>query len=420
MRLTDSVEQASPSKTKTSTDVSVAIVCIAPLRSGAVLGGTYSAALGESLQEDGVCVELWTRKSAEIQAELNVPVRQVWRSGALAWLDVLKSVIGIRPRIVHIQHYFFLFGNGAAGEISTVLLLLSLAMLGTRVVVTLHDVPGKDQITADYVKLHKYAYPAVLARLGIMVLVQVIGRFAGEIIVHNKLFAERLVSFGVKPEKINIIPHMPLRSKPFERSVARTKLKLDNTGPIVLFFGYATGYKGIDQLLDAFEILEKGGAAVRLLLGAGVHPKMGARRDYNDYYSAMKSRAGSIQLVDFIGFIDPQELDIYISAADLGILPYVEYHGASGPLYYYLSHERPVLVSTCISEHNPDFSIGTFGKNSNEIATTIMRFFEDASFRERVSHECAEARRALFSDASLRLTREVYSKSLDSPLPDAT
>jgi len=402
-----------------SAEVSVAIICIAPLRNAAILGGTYSAVLGEGLCADGTRVELWTRKSAEMLAELDVPVRQIWRSGALAWLDVLKAVLKIRPRVVHLQHYFFLFGNGAAGELSAMLLMLSLAVLGTRVVVTLHDVPGKEQITAEYVKLHKYDYPAFFVLAGITTLMYLLGKCANEIIVHNELFAGRLVKFGVDPRKINVVPFPLPPSKPVDRSSARETLGLDVAGRVVLFFGYATGYKGIEQLLGAFEILEERGSMVRLLLGAGVHPKMGATPKYAEYYSAMESRARAIGLVNFVGFIDPADLDTYISAADLGILPYVEYHGASGPLYYYLSHQRPVLVSTRISEHTAGLRTGTFGTTPDEIALAICRFFEEEPFAEVVHRECAELRATLFSDAYLTLTREVYSKALNSSFSGA-
>ena len=398
-----------------NTGLSVAIVCIAPLRRTAILGGTYSAVLGDALYDTGTNVELWTKRSAEATADLDVPVRQVWRSGALAWLDIVRAVLARRPRIVHLQHYFFLFGNGAGGELATLLLLLCLPLLRTRVVVTLHDVPGKAQITPAYIKLHKYNYPALFVLAGITTLMYLLGSVASQIIVHNELFAGRLVDFGVDPLKINIIPHMPLPSNSIDRATARRALGLDEAGHIVLFFGYATGYKGIEQLLGAFEILETRGSTVRLLLGAGVHPKMGNAAEYAEYYSAMESRARAIHLVEPVGFIDPADLDTYISAADLGILPYVEYHGASGPLYFYLSHERPVLMSTQISEHTPGIVSGFFDVAPTEIAAAISRFFDDESFRESVCRESADLRGALFSDNYLTLTREVYGKATRGP-----
>jgi len=400
--------------------LSIAIVCIAPLRDSAILGGTYSAVLGESLRREGLSVELWSRKSSETQVELDVPVRQVWRPGPFAWLDVLKAVIRIRPRIVHLQHYFFLFGNGAGGELSTMLLVLSLALVRRGAVVTLHDVPGREQITPQYVRLHKYNYPAWVALAGITALLYLLGTFAREIVVHNELFAGRLARFGVDPRKISVIPHMPLPSNPVERTSARKMLGLPDGERVVLFFGYATGYKGIELLLSAFEILEERGSNVRLLFGAGVHPKMGATHGYAEYYSGLETKARSIGLVDFIGFINSANLDTYISAADLGILPYVEYHGASGPLYYYLSHERPVLVSTSIARHTPGFECGAFAASPDAIADAISRFFEDGAFRESIQRESAEVRRTLFSDAYLILTRAVYDKALGSSVSGVT
>jgi len=406
--------------TQSRVELSVAIICIAPLRNSGVPGGAYAATLGEALQGNGMRVELWTRKSPEMHAEFDVPVRQVWRAGPWAWLDILKAVIERRPRIVHLQHFFFLLGNGAAGELSTMLLMFCLALVGSRVVVTLHDVPGKEQITPEYVKLHKYNYPASFALAGIATLLYLIGKVAREIIVLNEFFAERLARFGVDPRKINVIPHMPPPAHPVERSCARKTLGLDGTERIVLFFGFATAYKGIELLLSAFEILEERGSKVRLLLGAGFHPKVGATRGYPEYYSALETKARSIELVDFVGFIDSDDLDTYLSAADLGILPYVEYHGASGPLYYYMSHERPVLVSTCIAQHTPGFHSGAFATSPAAIADAISRFFEDESFRDSISRESAELRRTLLSDAYLIQTRNVYDKALRTSFSGAS
>ncbi len=393
----------------------VAIVCVAPLRSGPVLGGTYSSSLGEALAERGIEAELWTKKTAEPYADINVPIRQVWRPGLMAWLDIVRAVWKFKPDVLHVQYYFFLFGNGASGEISALLLALSMLLLRTRLVVTLHDVPEKERMTQQYLRLHKYHYPAPLVRAGVSAVFSVFGKAAQAVIVHGDRFAQRLIEFGVPSGKIAVIPHMPLLVKRIERTAARAQLNIRNGACVILFFGYATGYKGLESLLDAFEILERRKSYVRLILGAGIRPKSGDTPEYRRYYRRLEERARGMQYVRFVGFIESSQLDTYLSAADAGILPYLEYHGASGPLYYYLAHGCPVLVSRAVAENLPGLHAAVFENSPAAIAELIERFAEDQSVRTSIAAECAMQGDQTVSNGYLDLTREIYLQAAGAP-----
>ena len=393
----------------------VAIVCVAPLRSGPVLGGTYSSSLGEALAGRGIEAELWTKKTVEPYADVKVSIRQVWRPGLMAWLDIVRAVWKFKPDVLHVQYYFFLFGNGASGEISALLLALSMFLLRTRLVVTLHDVPERERMTQQYLRLHKYHYPAPLVRAGVSAVFSVFGKAAQAVIVHGDRFAQRLIEFGVPVGKIAVIPHMPLLVKRIERTAARAQLNIRNGACVILFFGYATGYKGLESLLDAFEILERRKSYVRLILGAGTRPKFGDTPEYQRYYRRLEARANSLSSVDFVGFIKPSELDTYLSAADAGILPYIEYHGASGPLYYYLAHGCPVLVSRPVAEDLPGFHAGVFESAPSAIADMIDRFAGDPALRTSIAAECSAQGDQAVSNGYLDLTREIYLQAAGAP-----
>jgi len=388
---------------------------VAPLRSGPVLGGTYSSSLGEALAERGIEAELWTKRTAEPYARVNVPVRQVWRPGVMAWLDIIRAVWRFKPDVLHVQYYFFLFGNGASGEISALLLALGMLFFRTRLVVTVHDVPERERMTQQYLRLHKYHYPALLVRAGVATVFSLFGKTARSIIVHGDRFAQRLVEFGVPAKKIAVIPHMPLLVKRIERTAARAQLDIRNGTCVILFFGYATGYKGLESLLDAFEILERRKSHVRLILGAGVRPKFGDTPEYRRYYRRLEERARSLKSVRFVGFIEPSQLDTYLSAADAGILPYLEYHGASGPLYYYLAHGCPVLVSRAVAEDLPGLHAGVFESAPAAMADLIDRFAEDQAVRTSIAAECATQGDQAVSNGYLELTREIYAQAAGAP-----
>jgi len=392
--------------------VKVALVCIAPLRDAGTVGGTYSAVLAEGLQADGVEVELWSRVCDEPHAPVGVPVLQVWRSGLFAWWDIVRAVRARKPDVVHFQHYFFVLGNSAAGEVSTIALMFALALMRVRVVSTLHDVPGRAQITPAYVRMHSYRYPAWFIRLALGWTFRIVAGLSRKTIVHQAVFVDRLAELGVPREKIDVIAHMALPSRPVERSAARTELGLPADAQIVLFFGYATGYKGIEELLAGFAVLAERGRRFVLVLGAGVHPKIFADPAYRAFYERLRASADALPNVEFVGFIESDRLDAYISAADAGILPYVEYHGASGPMYFYLSHRRPVLVSEQIADHTPELCAGAFATTPDGIATAVERFFDDPSVGAAIVEASELLRESVFANEYVELTRAAYDQAV--------
>lgn len=390
----------------------VAIVCIAPLRDEGTVGGTYSAVLGEGLQADGVEVELWSRVYDRPHAPVGAPVLQIWRPGLFAWWDIVRAVRARKPDLVHFQHYFFVLGNSAAGEISTIALMVALAFMRVRVVCTLHDVPAREQITPAYVRMHSYRYPAWFIRAALGWTFRIVAGLSRKAIVHQAVFVDRLTDLGVARAKIDVIGHMALPSQPVERSAARAALGLPADGRIVLFFGYATGYKGIEDLLAGFALLAERGRPFLLVLGAGIHPKIFGDPEYRAFYERLRATAEALPNVAFAGFIDTDRLDAYISAADAGILPYVEYHGASGPMYFYLSHRRPVLVSRQIADHTAELSAGAFETTPEGIADAVERFFDDPSVGAAIAEESELLRESVFANEYVGLTRTAYEQAL--------
>lgn len=390
----------------------VALIGLAPLRDAGTVGGTYSAVLAEGLQADGVDVELWSRVCDEPHARLDVPVLQIWRQGILAWFDILRAVRRRKPDVVHFQHYFFVLGNGAGGELSTIALMLALRIWGVRTITTLHDVPGLAQITDEYVRMHSYRYPAWFIRPALGWTFRIVAGASRKLIVHQAVFVERLAELGVAREKIDVIAHMALPTQPVEPAAARASLGLPADAQIVLFFGYATGYKGIDVLLAGFALLAARGRPYVLVLGAGVHPKIFADPEYRTFYAGLRATAEGLPNVEFAGFIDTDRLDAFISAADVGILPYVEYHGASGPMYFYLSHRRPVLVSAQIAEHTPQLRESAFATTPEGVAAAVERFFDEPSAREAIAGECERLRESVFANEYVEATRAAYDQAL--------
>lgn len=369
----------------------VALVSGVPLRNTGEIGAAYySNALAQELQAAGLDVEIWSKLGVGEAVQSQARIVPTWRPGLLSWLQIVRAVLRRRPDVVHVQHSMFVLGSGGGGEISMLLLLAALALLGVRVVVTCHDVPALDQIIPEYVRMHGYRYPAAVVILGLRVLFGMIGAVSKRVIVHQPAFADTLVhDFHVNRAKIDVVAHLPIPYRVHDQQSARQSLGIPKDDFVLLFFGFATRYKGIEALLSAMQNLQAD-AEVRLILGAGEHPKVAHTPEYERYYEALRHRAESTAHVQFAGFLPDERVDEYIDAADVAIFPYVEFQGMSGPLNQCASHGKPFLVSTRIAEKISGFSACVFEPEPSAIAHTISAYISDPQRRAAIQNECAQ------------------------------
>jgi len=151
------------------------------------------------------------------------------------------------------------------------------------------------------------------------------------LVVHSEHGRERLTrELGVDPDRVHVIPHgvfahladVPPRPPPFQ---------VDS--PVVLCFGLMRPYKGIDVLLQAWQMLGVPPAHAELWI-VGM-PRM----------DIAPLRAAAPPNVRFVPrFITDGELPAYFQRADLVVLPYREID-QSGVLFTALAFGKPLLLS---------------------------------------------------------------------------
>ena len=170
------------------------------------------------------------------------------------------------------------------------------------------------------------------------------------LICHSAGTAGRLASeFSTPRQKISVIPHGPLFAPAHapaasEAAAARKRLGLaaDPRRPLVLWQGVLAPYKGLDVLLDAWQLCaaacQRAGAPAPLLLIAGDGPralKAAARR-------AAALSGGTVR-VD-LGYIATARLPDYYTAADVLVYPYRAIT-TSGALLTGLAYAKPIVAS---------------------------------------------------------------------------
>jgi D-inositol-3-phosphate glycosyltransferase len=245
-------------------------------------------------------------------------------------------------------------------------------------------------------------------------------KLADHIFVHTKKMKHELVcEFDVEANKITVIPYGINNAVPFSeltRKEARRKLGLRNDEKAILFFGAIKQYKGLDDLVAAFQQIAARGDYRLIIAGE-------RKKGYEEYWQSIQqmiqrdpSREKVLQKIEFI---PDSEIEIYFRAADVAVLPYTEIF-QSGILFLAYAYGLPV-IATDVGSFSEDIVEGKTGlickpRDPGDLAITIQRYFKTELYRA-LEHRHQEIRDYALSRHSWSivadLTRNVYSKLLE-------
>lgn len=170
-----------------------------------------------------------------------------------------------------------------------------------------------------------------------------------------KIMGERLPDLQ---DRITAIPIAAnLEVVPVERSVARQEL-LRQTGwteaaQVIVFFGFLHPVKGIETLLQAFRNIYFNYPQTRLLLIGGIETLALSGESAQRYEHRLQQQIVELHLENVVhrtGYVSAAAASRYLTAADLGVLPF--HPGVtlkSGSLLALLAHRLPTII-TCSAE----------------------------------------------------------------------
>ena len=173
----------------------------------------------------------------------------------------------------------------------------------------------------------------------------IVYKSAKAIIVHSDYIKNMIAgTFRIEEKKIAVIPHgnfeIYLPEKTINRPEVRKSLKLADHDFALLFFGMIRKNKGLDLLLDAFEIVAHSDDRFKLII-AGSCPN---EQLYKHYKARIEKSPVNEKILFFSGFIPNDEVADFFIASDLVVLPYKEiYH--SGILHLAYSFGKPVITT---------------------------------------------------------------------------
>jgi len=165
------------------------------------------------------------------------------------------------------------------------------------------------------------------------------------IIVHSDFIKRKLIKeFPFCFSKTYIVPHGNfdnyLPDAPISKQVARNHFGLSDNDKVILFFGYIREYKGLELLLDAFEVAAAKDDKIKLIIaGAPINDVL--RNKYNNQILKSKFRD---RIIDHFNFIPSENIPLYFESSDILILPYKSIDH-SGIIHLSYSFSKPVIVT---------------------------------------------------------------------------
>jgi glycosyltransferase involved in cell wall biosynthesis len=318
-----------------------------PLREAIVLvemspsGGLFqfTVQLGDALAADGHQVILLTGPNPELSATqpgLDIrPVLPTWHPGdrgtgsptyqrvlragrlALAWVLLSMHLLRLRPRAVLWSNWRFSFEPLFVRILSTLLPGTTLGLLAHE---PLPRSDAKDTSTPKSGPLIEAAFGAAWRCLDV---VFVLGEDTRDVALRR---------WRPRAEVV-VIPHGDegalLKDVPEPVTM---------TGPVVLFFGTWTSYKGLDVLLEAFAKVRSVIPQARLVLAGDVS------RDFDllPFLAAVKA-VGNVDAHP--GYVPVDQVAGYLSAARVVVTPYVR-ASQSGVVHLAYTFGRPVVGTT--------------------------------------------------------------------------
>jgi len=157
-----------------------------------------------------------------------------------------------------------------------------------------------------------------------------------KIIVHTRASAET-----INHKSINIIHYGTYPCNRMARKEAREKLRIPRNARVLLFFGNIRPYKGLDILLESFNMLANENKNVWLIVAGRPW------RDFDKYKKMTDSFDSNINSRILLKneFIPDKEVPIYFSASDLLVLPYKKFDSQSGVIMLAISCGLPYVVT---------------------------------------------------------------------------
>lgn len=244
-----------------------------------------------------------------------------------------NAVLGAIPPdadVIHVQYEAGVFGSLGVTGVCAPFLFRRLARTGPPVATTIHEVHRRHD--------HRGALGDRLLRLRDQIIERRILGASDIVFVHTYEAAAVLADRHGESDAVVRLPHPAnLDVDPVDTETA--KARLDVEGFVVLIFGWVEAKKRYE---DVIRVLPELPDATCVIAG---EPRRDSDRDVLRSALDLAANLGVEERVEYLGYVNEEEVPVVLSAADVVVLPYRRV-GQSGVVNLALSHRRPVVTSS--------------------------------------------------------------------------
>lgn len=286
------------------------------------------------------------QNSPTVFSDNGIEVREVWIKDDPRFVRQIVNAVRAIPslKLIHLQHEFNQFGGMSTVPRIPILLWILRFILNKKVLLTYHEVAGRELLNPDLAENFCLPVPLGMARRLFKGYYRITSFAANELLVQHTEFREILrQEMGIK-KSIHILPigtEDPVGLA--DRIASRQKFGCLPHERVLLFFGTFDWRKGIDILMEAFERLPSSG--YRLILGGGQPTRIKHRPEYQAWYARIEKKVVENRNIIPLGFVSDEEIPALFAASDLVVLPYVVPQRVSAVLNHAASYERPFIGS---------------------------------------------------------------------------
>jgi len=295
---------------------------------------SYTARLKNALQKQSILIRIAANGSD-------------WKRNSPFYIyNIMQKAMKSKTDIVHVQLSYFTFGNEYYTGFFP-LLVISLKLWGKKVVVTLHDVVPKSNLTRDFLKRYTSPRFLIFKRLAFIGWTNITCSIADRVIVHSDVAKKVLIrDYGIPQRKIHVIPHgIDQASSSLIKNCLKTNSLKDEDDPIISYFGLVRHGKGLEDLIKSWQIVSKRVNAQLWIIG-GKHPHL-QDNCYEECLNLVR-KLGLESSVRFFGYVPSEELPAYFIMTDVFVFPYKEWGdviASSGALSVVAPYLKPIIAT---------------------------------------------------------------------------
>lgn len=338
------------------------------------------------------------RKNEKVQDGKLPKVDQIWKRGILFFLPIIRYIFKNKPDIIHFQHEFKTYGGVISGLIFPVF-IGALRLMGYKVIVTLHAVISKKQLSGLFLESFGLKN-SIVNKLAISVFLDYsyksINFLSNRAIVHTLSMKKILTEeYRFSNGKTLVVSHGIRKIAGLRNEIINPKLygrfPILKGRKIIIIFGYFSPRKGYEVVIEAFSRLLQENTALKnwILVLAG-----DVKIEFKDYKNKIEKLIKSKDMEDnmlITGFVDAQDIDEFYRISKMSLIPAMFSVSTSGALAMTLAYKKPLLAANAkplaveIKENN--FGILYDLSDLNSCASQLKKMMSDEAFRKKLSRE---------------------------------